>query len=231
MKKVLGYALLCLAVLVTSPQRAKAAAGSHVVDDSGVETPGVCHVESWATRYDDRRGYLNLSPACTRKVWPRLEMGGTVQAIRDGRDDVLFGPAVKLNLRAPASGRPVPGLAVAVGGTWSGRSGQLEAASLNLPVTFNATDRLQINLNTGWAYTRQSAHPHALTYGAQIYASVTDTLGLMAETFGRDRGKPGAQVAARWTPGNGPYDLDVVVGNRVDGLSPRAISLGLTVRH
>jgi hypothetical protein len=63
--------------LAASP--AKAAGGAHVIDDATVETPGTCHLESWVTLYNGDRGLLNPSPACTRKAWPNLEIGASIQ--------------------------------------------------------------------------------------------------------------------------------------------------------
>ena len=54
---------------------------------------------------------------------------------------------------------------------------------------------------------------------------------LMAEAFRRDGGEAGAQVGVRWNPGGGRFDLDLVAGRRIDGESPRAITLGLTLRR
>lgn len=42
---------------------------------------------------------MNLSPACTRKAEPRLELGASLQqAWANGQTDGLLGPALKLNL-------------------------------------------------------------------------------------------------------------------------------------
>ena len=225
---VLGvYLTLVLLLLVFAPQ-AHAAGGAHVVDDANVETPGVCHLESWVTAYDGERGLANLSPACTRKAWPRLEIGGAAQHLWDGGDDTTIGPTLKLNLRPTESGL---GLGLIGAGAWSVHSGRLETASLIVPASRAVTDRVRVNLNAGWVYDRASAHPHTIFYGGQIEADVARDLMLMVEAFGRDHGPPGGQIGLRWNPGGGRVDLDLLAGRRIDGASPKAITLGLTVRR
>ena len=205
-----------------------AGAGAQVIDDAGVETPGSCHLESWVTHYDAERGLLNLSPACTRKAWPSFEIGGTVQHIRDGVDDTTIGPVLKFNIRSPERGISV---AVSAAGNWSVNSGRLETASLIVPVTIPVTDEVQVNLNGGWTFGRTYEHRTAAFYGVQVMAQVTHDVSLMAESFRRDHGRSGSQVGLRWTPHGGNVDFDLLVGRRIDSVSPEAVTLGLTVRH
>lgn len=214
-------------LLLIAPE-AWAAGGAHVIDDASVEAPGVCHLESWATTYDSDRGLANLSPACTRRAWPRLELGGAVQHLWDGKRDTTIGPALKFNLRPTEAGL---GLGVVGAGAWSTRSGRLETASLIVPASIEVADRMRVNLNAGWVYGRTSPHRHTAFYGAQIEADVARDLVLMVEAFGRDHGHPGAQIGLRWNPGGGSVDFDLLAGRRIDGTSPEAITLGLTVRR
>lgn len=208
---------------------AQASGNEHIVDDAAVETPGVCHLEGWVTRLSPRHGLVNLSPACTRRAWPKLEIGGAVQqAWADGASDTTVGPALKYVLRSEDTGL---GLGVIGGGAWSLKSGRLETASLIAPVTFPVNDRLRINLNAGWSHVRADAQRDAAFYGAQAEVGVARDVTLMVETFRRDGGKTGGQLGVRWNPGGGRFDLDLVAGRRVDGETPRAVTLGVTVRR
>lgn len=208
---------------------AQASGNEHIIDDAAVETPGVCHLEIWATRLGPRHGLLNLSPACTRKAWPNLEIGGAVQRTwADGQRDTTLGPALKYVLRAEDTGL---GLGVIGGGAWGLKSGQMETASLIAPVTFHLNDRVRVNLNAGWSYARADDRRNAAFYGAQAEMGVARDLTLMVEAFRRDGGKAGGQVGVRWTPGGGRFDLDLIGGRRIDGAAPRAITLGLTLRR
>ena len=217
---------LMTGLIIAAP--AYAGGGAHIVDDASVETPGICHLESWVTHYDQDMGMVNLSPACTRKAWPDLEIGASLQQSWAGVEDTTIGPALKYNLR-PVETRL--GAGVSVGGNWSVRSGQLETASLIVPLTIPLSDTVQINLNSGWTYGRALEHQTAAFYGVQLMAQVTRTVSLMAEAFRRDHGRPGHQAGLRWTPNGGNLDLDILFGRRIDGVSPYAVTVGLTLRH
>lgn len=46
--------------------------GEHVVDDAAVETPGTCHLETWATQSSGSDGLVDGAAACTReagRIW------------------------------------------------------------------------------------------------------------------------------------------------------------------
>lgn len=214
--------------LLTGISSAHAGGGAHVIDDATVETPGTCHLESWMTRYDADRGLVNLSPACTREAWPDLEIGAALQHAWDGRSDTSTGPALKLNLRPVERGW---GVALATAATWSLDSGGFETASVIVPVTIPVNEQLRVNLNAGWLYSHASSDRHAAFFGGQVEARVTRDLSAMAEVFARDRGPGGGQVGLRWNPHGGDLDVDLLAGHYVDGASPRAITLGLTLRH
>jgi hypothetical protein len=229
LKNVILGAAIAASSLSLAPM-AWASGNEHVVDDAAVETPGVCHLEAWTTRFGSRQGLVNLSPACTRKAWPRLELGAGIQHAwtPGGRDTTTFGPALKLNILPEERGL---GLGLAGTAAYDPRNGHVETATLIAPVTLPVSDRLRINLNAGWSYARTSERRQAAFYGVQGELAVTRTLTVMVEGFQREGGDPGAQVGLRWNPGGGRFDLDLVVGRRVDGESPHAVSLGLTVRR
>lgn len=206
---------------------AAASGGEHVVDDATVETPGTCHLESWVTVHGRERGLLNLSPACTRRAWPRLEIGGAFQHSWDGSSLTTFGPALKYNLRPVETGL---GVALVTSGAMDLKSGKIETASVIVPVTISANDHVRFNLNGGWTYSRTGGPRHAAFYGAQVEIQVARDFSLMGEAFARGSGPAGAQAGLRWTPRGGRLDVDLVVGRRIDGVNPRSISLGLTLR-
>lgn len=227
-KTFLGAAFAASSVLVAP--MAYASGNEHVVDDAAVETPGVCHLEAWTTRFGPRQGLLNLSPACTRKAWPRLELGAGIQHAWNagGGADTLIGPALKLNLWPEERGLS---LGLASSTAYGVRARRLETASLLIPVTIPVGQRLRINLNAGWSYSSAAARRDAAFYGAQAELTLTRDVTLMVERFRRDGGRSGSQLGLRWNPSGGRFDLDLVAGRRIDGESPRALSLGLTVRR
>jgi hypothetical protein len=228
LKTFLGAAIAASSFFVAPA--AWASGNEHVIDDAAVETPGVCHLEAWTTRFSPRQGLLNLSPACTRRAWPRLELGAGIQRAwaADGTSDILVGPALKLNLMPEETGL---GLGLAGSAAYGVRAGRLESASLLVPMTIPVSQRLRVNLNAGWSYGRIATRRSAAFYGAQIELALPHDVTLMAEGFRRGGGDPGGQLGLRWNPGGGRFDLDLVAGRRVDGESPRAVSLGITVRR
>lgn len=204
-----------------------ASGGEHLVDDATVEEPGTCHLETWITFHDHGSELVNLSPACTPEALPNLEIAGNFQHGSDGALGTV-GPALKFNLRKVERGI---GLAALASGAWSLDSGALEAASLIIPVTLPVGDRLRFNLNGGWAYARTSTRRHAAFYGAQAEVLIGHDLGLMVETFRRAREPMGAQAGLRWSPAGSRLDFDIIVGRRIDGATPRSLSLGFTLRR
>lgn len=211
-------------MLAATPARASGV--EHVVDDSAVETPGTCHVESWVTIVRDDDGIATIAPACTRLQWPNLELGGFVSTAWDGdQRETQIGVTPKWNLRDEKRGL---GLGVSASAGVDVSRGRLASASFVVPVTIPA-GRLRFNLNMGWQWTR--AGGHTAIAGSQAEFTATPTLTLMAETFVRDRGRAGGQTGLRWNPHGGRIDVDLVYGRYIDGTSPRAVSIGLTIHH
>lgn len=226
MRFVIVGALLSPALLAAGP--AFASGGAHVIDDAAVETPGTCHLESWVTRSSGGQGLIYSAPACTRAAWPNLEIGGFVShAWSREADDSVIGLTPKLKLRSEERGVGI-GIATSVG--YGVDHGRFEAASVIVPVTIPAGKRLRFNVNGGWQWSR-AGQGHDLFVGGQLEFAMRPDLNLMAEGFTRDNGKAGGQVGARWTPGKGRMDLDILFGRYIDGVTPAALTLGITIRR
>jgi hypothetical protein len=218
---------------------ALAAGGAQVVEDSEVLEPGLCQVELWVTRFSPGAGYANATPTCTLESLPRLEWGFQFQHYwfteRETRDQIL-GPNVKVNLVPEDKGVGV-GLYFNSGVNLG--TGDLEVATLLMPVSIPFSDRVRLNLNAGWQYLRLAPIPDDLFWGAQIEAKVGSEVTLMAEAFGRARGTSGAQFGVRWRPNDGPIDFDFLVGGSLDrvlagefldGVNTLFFTIGVTLR-
>jgi hypothetical protein len=205
-----------------------AAGGAEVVDDAFVETPGTCHLESWFTRNGPSSALVDLSPGCTPDAWPNLEIDGTIQHGWGGGTYTTIGPALKRSLKPLR-----PGLAMAVdaGATFDAASGRLEGAGLIVPLTVGTGQRYSGSVNIGYSYVRTSPQPHSAFLGAQIEVKASYDVTLMAETFGRVGDRAGAQVGVRWTPKNGPVDLDLIAGRFADGVTRNTVTFGVAVRR
>lgn len=218
---------LGLAAMVAAAEEARASGGAHVVDDAEVETPGLCHLESWLTGFEGRRRLLNLSPACTFTVLPSIEFGGGIQhGWERGHRQMLIGPAVKVALRSPSRGA---GIGVAFSAAVDASTGKAESAAVLVPVTIDLTPRIRTNFNLSYQWAR-TGDRHGLVAGAQVEMRVRGNLSVMAEGFVRDGTKPGFQAGVRWTP-RGWIDVDLLGGRRVDGSGARAVTLGVTLRR
>ena len=219
---------LLLLMPVAAATAALAAGGAHIVDDATVVEPGTCQLETWLTDFNPGGGYANASPACTFKALPKLEIGATYQHYWETPGAALLGPALKLNLRPEETG---VGLALGFNAGVHLGTGDLELASLIVPVSLPINDKVRINLNAGWSYVRADPHQNAAFYGAQAVAEVGLDLTLMVEVFGRAPGTGGAQMGLRWSPGGGPIDFELLAGGFFDETSPRFFTLGVTVRY
>lgn len=218
-------AFLC-ALLGASP--ALAAGGTHVVDDSGVETPGVCNTELFGKYFGPGRwsGTANLN--CTFKGAPRLELGlGLTRTEDDGASETALGPSFKWNLAEPNGG--APGVALSGALKLATETGRIEFATLLVPLTFALSETVAFSLNAGWQHVRLADTPDTAKLGAQLEAAATDSLGLMAEVFTTLVDTPGAQAGLRFTPADN-LDLDLTLGHKVDGVSNLSVAVGLVLR-
>jgi hypothetical protein len=205
-----------------------AAGGTHIVDDSAVETPGVCNTELFGKHFGPDRwsGTANLN--CTFRAAPRLELGlGLVRTKDRGARETAIGPAFKWNLAEPAGG--TPGFALAGALKVASETGRVEFAALLVPLTFARSDRVAFSMNAGWQHVRLADTQDVAKVGAQLEAAAADGLGLMAEVFSTMVDTPGAQAGLRWTP-VGALDLDLTLGHKVDGISDVSVAAGLVLR-
>lgn len=212
---------------------ALAAGGPHIVDDSEVETPGVCHLETWATRFIPGDGYFNIAPACTTLKMPWLEIGAAYQHYWDEIiAGPLLGPAIKFNFQSAEKTGLGIGLGLNAGVNLV--TGELGFAQVLALVTIQLDPRVRFNFNAGWTYLASDI-PNAFFYGAQVEANVGGGVSLMLEAFGRGQGGlVGTQAGLRFTPrigGREPFDFDLLVGTFFDETSTRFVTLGVTVRY
>lgn len=224
---LLAYLVMLGAFFLFGVPSANAGAGPHVIDDAGVETPGLCHVETRTTWGRHNKGLVNASPACTFHSLPRLEIGAGLTAERaDSRWDGAYGPALKLNL-----GREDSRIdwAVAAEAQVGARSGEFSGAALTMPVSFEVSDTVRLNANLAWSHDPSADRRNAAFHGAQIEYDLRPDLMLMAEAYQRYWETLGVQAGLRWTPDQGPLDFDVLIG-LPDGGRETQVTLGLTFR-
>jgi hypothetical protein len=226
--------VLCTLLGLGCPMAEAIAAGNaHIVDDSEVETPGTCHLETWVTKFVPGDGYYNVAPACTPEKIPFLELGMTLQHYWNVEANMpLLGPTVKINFQRETTGVGV-GLDLNAGVDLS--TGDLNVAGLTMLVTVPINERVRLSLNAGWSYLKDDPAADAFFYGAQVEAKVGLDLMLMLEVFGRSpNGLAGMQTGLRYTPTmngrEGWLDYDLLLGSYFDPTNSRFFTLGATVR-
>lgn len=236
------FALLYLSLLVVLASRpaAWAAGGAHVVDDSEVVEPGSCQFDTWVSKFDDGgNGYFNATNACTLKDLPKLQFGAQFQHLwtPDSGDFQVLGPQAKINFQSEETG---VGIGLIFNSGVALQTGNLETASLLIPVTIPLNDHVRFNFNLGWSYIRIGDFPDAMFYGAQVEAKIGwEDVSLMAEVFGREPGFTGAQAGVRWRPNDGALSFDLLAGGSFDFLASglfdavntRFFTVGVTWRY
>ena len=163
--------------------------------------PGQCQVDLWVTRFDPGAGYANATPTCTLTSLPRLEWGAQFQHFwfsdREATDQIL-GPNLKVNFVPEDKG---VGVGLYFNSGVNLRTGDLEVATLLVPVTIPVSDHVRLNLNAGWQYLRLASIPDAFFWGAQVEAKV----GIGGLDHGRDvRARARCSRAPSWACGGVP---------------------------
>ena len=222
-----GAILAGLALIVlTSASAARAAGGPRVIDDAAVETPGVCHVETWLTASTGANRLFQFAPACTPRALPMLELGGSITLTwAPGSDDTVVGAAAKVNLHDETTRGW--GVALSGGIGFSVDRSEVDSANVNVPVTI-PVGRVRFNINTSWLWSR--AEGHSAFIGAQADWTIRPDLDLMVQAFTRDTGRAGGQIGIRWTPGGGNVDFDLIAGRYIDGVTPTSLTAGVIAR-
>jgi hypothetical protein len=238
-----GFAVGLL-VLASSTQ-AHAAGGAFAVDDSEVGTPGECKVESWASFADnDSHDFVGaVAPACVANLGRPVELGVQVQRSRaDGEWATGLTLKAKTNI-IPLEGNTF-GLGISGSTSWDLTASENTGGSINLPVTFEISKQLKVNLNAGWLYERQD-DLHWFTWGTGFEWQFAEKFTLIGEVFGQVgnhpalvAGEPPApdsireprlQAGLRYTPVE-KIDIDLIYGRNITGEDANWVTLGLNVR-
>ena len=95
------------------------------------------------------------------------------------------------------------------------RTGDLEVATLLVPVTISLNDHFRLNLNAGWQYLRIADTPDDFFWGAQVEAKVGEKHRYVGDVRARPRCSAG-QMGVRWRPNDGPINFDFLVGGSFD---------------
>jgi hypothetical protein len=237
--------LVSLAALGLVASQAQAAGGAFAVDDSEVGKPGECKVESWVSFADnDGKDFIGVvAPACVANLGRPVELGVQVQRARgDGEWGTGLALKAKTNL-IPLEGNRF-GLGISGSTGWDLISGENTGGAINLPLTFEVSPQVKVNLNAGWLYERPGSL-NWFTWGAGFEWTIAKPITFIAEVFGQ-AGKlptvaagdppapnsirePRLQAGLRYTPVEN-VDVDLIYGRNVTGEDANWVTLGLNVR-
>ena len=212
---------------------AHAAGGAYVVDDAGINEPGECTLDLWNQnlRHAGASHDRVLSPACTFRDLPALQLGATWQHAHDQENGVynLLAPQFKAQLLSRADlGLD---LAMAANATFAVDRGQIfDSAELNLPLTYSLTKALRLNLNAGWIHANDQAQPNERwTWGSGVEYDLAKPLTLIAERYGQRGAQQAWQAGPRWHLGE-RLDLDLLVGRELTDARQQWLTTGATLR-
>ncbi|MBV9841440.1 MAG: hypothetical protein JOY99_07925 [Sphingomonadaceae bacterium] len=216
---------LTLVAALLWPATAGAAGGADVVDDPFVETPGVCHIESWYVAPLDGGSLAHLGIGCTPKAIHRLELDAAVERVTGGGTTELFEPGFKYTLLVIGK--------LSLGTEFTAaldRRGRFGGASLFVPLSYALGKYTIVNLDIG-AQRGAAADGgrDALYWGGQIAQAFAPHFAAIGEVFGDNRHTPGVQGGLRWSPGPERFDFDLRASHGPDHAGT-ALTFGLTWR-
>lgn len=223
-------ALAMAVAALSSPQPAHAAGGAFVVDDVEIGAVGSCKVESWIS-FASNRDFIGVtSPACVVDLGRPVEIAAQFQRFNSG--DVW---GTSATLKAKTNLIPIEptkiGLGLVGGVTFDILTGDATSVFALVPVTFQVTEQLRVNVNGGWAWDPSAAQNFA-TVGAGFEWNFVKPLTLIGEVFavaGPGQSNPRFQLGLRYTPVE-YLDIDLIYGRNIAGEDANWITLGMNVR-
>ncbi len=224
-----AYIAVAAALALSGAHRpAQAAGGAFFVDNAGVDDPGTCKVEAWASaaRGDDR--VFAVVPACAVSLGQPVEFGVQYDRLRlDGE----WASAGALNAKTPL----VPfidhvqfGAAVSGAVVLAFETNEIAAYVVNVPFSFRVAEPLQLNFQVGGIWERATGHEH-FTWGGGIELALTRQLTFVGEMFSLASRHRGVQAGLRYTP-HEKIDFDLIYGHNLAGDKSDWLTLGVNVR-
>jgi len=228
---------LALVLLITffwplPPAFAARLGGAYYVDDAEIGKVGSCEIESWSSFAANGDRISVFSPACVFNLGRPVELGTNLVNLRsDGEGNSLVTLTAK-TVPIPIIGSYGFGLAVAGAVVYDPLDRTGTGLIINVPMTFDFSKQLRVNINFGAQY--YNGDPHGLfgTGGAGISWTFVPKWSLISEVFafmGPGQTNPRVQSGLRYSPTK-QIDWDLIYGRNLAGEGANWITLGLTVR-
>jgi hypothetical protein len=161
--------VLSISLLYTlAPAFAARLGGAYYVDDAEIGKVGSCEIESWSSFAANADRISVFSPACVFNFGQPVELGTNLVNLRShGEGDSLATLTAKTVL-IPIVGSRGVGLSVASAVVYDPLNRTANGVIINVPLTFDFSKELRVNINLGAQY--YNGDPHGLfgTAGAGV---------------------------------------------------------------
>ena len=230
--RLLTFAVVLLFFLSALPAFAARLGGAYYVDDAEIGKVGSCEIESWSSFAASGDRIAVFSPACVVKLGAPVELGTNLVNLRsDGQEDYLATLTAK-TVPIPI-GRNGFGLAISGAVVYDPRIQTGNGFIVNVPVTFEFSKDLRVNINFGTQYYT-GGDPQGLyaTAGAGVSWTFVRHWSVISEVFalmGPGQTNPRYQTGLRYSPTK-DIDWDFIYGRNLLGEGSNWITVGLTIR-
>jgi hypothetical protein len=231
-QRVLAFVLLISLLCFLRPAFAARLGGAYYVDDAEIGKVGSCEIESWSSFAGNGDRISVFSPACVFNFGRPVELGTNLVNLRsEGERDTLATLTAK-TVPIPIVGSKGFGLAVAGAVVYDPLNRTGNGLILNVPLTFDFSKQLRVNINFGAQY--YSGDPHGLfgTAGAGVSWTFVPKWSVISEIFAfmaSGQMNPRLQSGLRYSPTKS-IDWDLIYGRNLTGEGANWITVGLTVR-
>jgi hypothetical protein len=230
--RALALALFLILLLPVPQALAARVGGAYYVDDAEIGKAGSCEIESWSSFAANGDRIAVFSPACVFNLGPPVELGTNLLNLRsEGEGDsiaTLTAKTVPIPIGPTGFGLAISGAVVydPLERTGSG-------LIVNVPVTFDFSKQLRVNLNFGAQYYF-NGDPHGLfaTAGAGVSWNFVPQWSVISEVFalmGPGQSNPRFQSGLRYSPTK-DIDCDLIYGRNLTGEGANWVTVALTLR-
>jgi hypothetical protein len=228
---VLAFALFMILVVPTPKAFAARLGGAYYVDDAEIGKPGSCEIESWSSFAANGDRIAVFSPACVLNLGRPVELGTNIVNLRsDAQGDTiatLTAKTVPIPIGPSGFGLAIAGAIIYDPGHQTGNG-----VIVNVPMSFDFSKRLRVNLNLGAQYNDGDPRGLFATGGAGVSWNFVDQWSVISEVFaimGPGQSNPRFQSGIRYSPTKN-IDWDLIYGRNLTGEGANWITLALTVR-
>jgi hypothetical protein len=213
-------------ILLLPVPRAGAAklGGPYYVDDAEIGKVGSCEVESWNSSAGNGDRIIVFSPACVFNLGSPVEVGTNLLNARSDGDGIST--VVPIPIGPTGFGLALSGAVV-----YDPFQHAANGLIFTVPVTFDLSEKLRLNINVGAQYNAEPAVLYA-TGGVGVSWNFVDQWSIISEVFaivGPGTTNPRFQSGIRYSPTK-DVDWDLIYGRNLTGEQANWITLALTFR-